>query len=81
MPAGFYWIAIALAALLFAAGHIPLLLAISQQPPAWLVGTVIIGNAGPGILFGWLFWKRGLEAAIIAHGLAHILATLVSPLL
>lgn len=79
LPSSVYWIAIVLAAVLFAAGHIPLLLAISQQPPAWLVGTVLIANAGPGVLFGWLFWKRGLEAAIIAHGLAHILAMLAMP--
>lgn len=80
LPSGFYWIAIGSAALLFAAGHIPLLLTIAKQPPAWLVGVVIMANAGPGVLFGWLFWRRGLEAAVIAHGLAHILAALVVPL-
>jgi membrane protease YdiL (CAAX protease family) len=68
---GIYWSAIALAALLFAAGHLPLLFALVKEPPAWLTATILAANAVPGLLCGWLFWRRGIEAAMIAHALAH----------
>ncbi len=66
------------AALLFAAGHLPLLFMLMPDPPVAMVVMVLAGNAIPGLLFGWLFARHGLEAAIIAHALAHLLATLVS---
>ena len=37
----------------------------------------MLGNTLPGVIFGWLFWKRGIEAAMIAHALAHALATTI----
>lgn len=67
------------AALLFAAGHLPLLYAIMPAPPARMIVAVLIGNAIPGLLFGWLFWRRGLEAAMLAHALGHLLSTLALP--
>ncbi len=74
IPVWCYWIGIALAALLFAAGHLPLLFSSHGSPSAGLVGAVLIGNSIGGMLFGWLFWRRGLEAAMMAHALAHIFA-------
>jgi membrane protease YdiL (CAAX protease family) len=44
------------------------------DPPRTLVAMVLVGNSLPGMLFGWLFWRRGLEAAMIAHALAHLFA-------
>ena len=70
-----YWAGIAAAALLFAVGHLPLLHFLLPQPPGVLVAMVVVGNTLPGLLFGWLFWRRGLEAAIIAHALAHLFST------
>lgn len=70
-----YWIAIAGSALLFAMGHLPLLIVISPNPQPWLVAAVLLGNAIPGVLFGWLFWKKGIEAAMLAHILAHLISS------
>lgn len=70
-----YWLGIGGAALLFAAGHLPLLYLMLPAPPPGLIAAVILGNALPGALFGWLFWQRGLEAAVLAHALAHTLFT------
>jgi hypothetical protein len=67
------WTGNAAAALLFAAGHLPALFAL-VDPPGWLIGAVIAGNASVGLVFGWLFIRRGLEAAMIAHALAHLFA-------
>ena len=76
-----YWTAIVLAALVFAAGHLPALYALVAQPRPALIAAVVVGNAVPGVLFGWLFWRRGLEAAVLAHALAHLLFTLGGALL
>lgn len=70
------WTGIGIAALLFAAGHLPVLFGITDQPPVWLISLVIAGNAIPGIGFGWLYYRFGLEAAMIAHALAHIITTI-----
>lgn len=68
--------AILLAAITFAAAHLPLLFLINTSPPPWVVGAVLAGNTLPGVGFGWLFWKHGLEAAMLAHITAHIASTI-----
>lgn len=76
VPRWAYGIGITVAALLFAVGHLPALSLLLPNPPDWLVGTVLVANFLPGLLFGWLFWRRGLEAAMMAHGLAHLFAAI-----
>ncbi|HEU4726140.1 MAG TPA: CPBP family intramembrane glutamic endopeptidase [Candidatus Eisenbacteria bacterium] len=70
--AGLVWLAIAVSALVFAAGHLPAaaFLAGPLDVPSvtWVVGV----NSGFGLLFGYLFWRYGLESAMIAHGLTHV---------
>jgi hypothetical protein len=39
-----------------------------------VVTYVIGGNAVFGVVAGWLFWRFGLEAAILAHAIAHVVA-------
>lgn len=75
VPTWCYWLGVSLAAFLFAAGHLPVLYALVPEPVSWLIAWVLAGNALPGLLFGWLYWKRGLEAAMLAHALAHLFAT------
>lgn len=79
--AGVVWGSIVLAALLFGVGHLPVAFLVGLHGPLWI--TIIIGtNALLGLLYGWLYWRRGLEAAIIAHALTHLLALWVwAPLL
>lgn len=74
VPAWCYWLGLSLSSLLFAAGHLPVLFALQASPSAELVGAILIGNSIGGMLFGWLFWRRGLEAAMMAHALAHLFA-------
>ena len=64
-------IAIVIAAVLFAAGHLPA--AASLAPlTAPAVARVLVLNAIGGLVFGWLYWRRGLEAAMIAHFCADL---------
>ena len=66
------WAANVGAALLFGLGHFPALFAVLPDPPMHLVALVLLANAGLGILFGWLFMRRGLECAMLAHALTHL---------
>jgi membrane protease YdiL (CAAX protease family) len=66
------WIAILLSALIFGVAHLPAvsmeLGGLSGPIAAFIVG----GNTIAGIAFGWLYWRHGLETAMIAHTVAHI---------
>src|SRR5690606_1121489 len=61
-----------IAALLFAAGHISGIVTAVPVSPAWLVPAVMAANTAIGLICGWLFARRGFEAAMIGHALAHL---------
>jgi len=67
-----YIFGILLSALLFGLGHLPVAFMLTDNPSVYLYLYIIIGNAIFGCIAGWLFWKRGLECAILAHMVAHI---------
>ena len=67
-----YWIGIILAALVFAVGHFPIAFHAVGTPSVMLLLYILVGNTIGGIIFGWLYWKKGLESAFIAHFLAHV---------
>lgn len=71
------WVGNGIAALLFGLGHLPFLYLLTPSPPTWLIATVIIGNIVPGLIFGWLFARKGIESAMIAHALGHLLFSLL----
>jgi membrane protease YdiL (CAAX protease family) len=81
------WIATVLAALAFGAGHLPGLVdaGLPSPLPPLLVTRTILLNALVGVVFGWLYWSRGLESAMLAHFSAdivlHVLSVLALPLL
>ena len=69
----YYWIAILLAGLLFALGHIPGSLAAgAKKTPMFYTATLIL-NVWASLVFGWLFWQHGLVAAMLAHAILHLL--------
>jgi membrane protease YdiL (CAAX protease family) len=67
-----YWTGIILASILFAVGHFPIVFNAVQNPTISLLTYVLIGNSIAGLFFGWLYWKKGLEAAFIGHIFAHV---------
>ncbi len=73
------WLSIILAAIIFGIGHLPTVLAITTPTPL-LITRVIVLNAVGGIIFGWLYWKKGLESAMIAHFSADIVLHVIVPL-
>ncbi len=73
-------LAIILAAIIFGAGHLPTVAAITALTPI-LISRVIMLNSIGGIIFGWLYWKKGLESAMIAHFSADIVLHVIPALL
>ena len=37
---------------------------------------LLLGNAAGGLIFGWLYWQKGLESAMLAHIFAHVVMVL-----
>jgi membrane protease YdiL (CAAX protease family) len=74
------WIAIIVASLIFGLGHLPAARAMLVMSPLVVIRTLVL-NLIPGIVFGVLFWKRGLLSAITAHFSADVLVHAVLPLL
>jgi membrane protease YdiL (CAAX protease family) len=70
------WTAILLAAVLFGAGHLPATSAIVPLTPVIVTRTIVL-NTIAGVVFGWLFWRRSLEAAMIAHASSHVVLFVV----
>jgi hypothetical protein len=71
------WAGILLAAVVFGAGHLPTLFALGPASLPVVLRTVLL-NAILGVGFGWLFWRRSLEAAMLGHVAFHALVVPVS---
>ena len=67
-----FWIANILAAVLFGIGHLPATAIIIPLTPLVITRAIVL-NGLAGVAFGWLYWKRGLESAIVAHFSADII--------
>lgn len=60
------WFAVVVSAFAFAAIHLPQLASYGAANSVGVVGT-ILGNTFVGVLFGYLYWRRSLIAAMLAH--------------
>lgn len=67
-----FWLAISISALIFAAAHLPSLFLSLGKPEMSILLFVMISNTIAGIVFGWLYWRKGLESAILAHMVTHL---------
>lgn len=76
-----YISAIILSAVLFALGHLPLVLQLVPDPDRITYTYVIAGNSVGGLIFGYAYWKSGLECAFIAHAFAHLTMLTLNSLL
>ena len=65
-----------IAALLFAAGHLPTTAALMGITPVILIRCFLL-NGGFGLLFGWLYRKFGLRYAMLAHAGCHVVSKLI----
>jgi hypothetical protein len=70
--ASVFWIANILMAVIFALGHLPALKNLLGTITPLMFSRTIILNTPIGLLCGWIFWRYGIEAAIITHFAADI---------
>ena len=67
------WLAIIGSAIVFGVAHLPIAAVLIGELTARVVAFVIVANSLFGIVAGYLFWRYGLESAIVAHSVAHVL--------
>jgi hypothetical protein len=69
---GVYIGAIVISSVVFGIGHLPIAYLLFPGATISLTLFVIVANSMFGLIAGFLFWKKGLESAMIAHMLAHV---------
>lgn len=68
---GAFWIAIVLVAVLFGLGHLPATSVVTPLTTTIVLRALVL-NGIAGVAFGYLYWRHGLEAAMIGHMSAHL---------
>ncbi len=76
---GAFWVAIGTVAILFGLGHLPATSLTVAITPLVVLRAVLL-NGILGVLFGTMYWKRGLEAAVLCHFAADIVVHVLLPL-
>ena len=64
------------AAILFAAAHLPSTIMSIGITPVILIRCFLL-NGGAGLVFGFLYRKRGIQYAMIAHAFTHVAMKLI----
>jgi len=80
-PNWILWIATLLTAALFGISHLPGTAAIGLSLDTLVITRALVLNGLGGVVFGWLYWTRGLESAILAHFSADVVLHAVVPLI
>lgn len=65
--------AIIISSVVFGIGHLPLASALAVDFTVPIVSYVVTANSMFGLIAGYLYWKKGLEAAMIGHMVAHLI--------
>lgn len=60
------WITNIIVSIIFGLGHLPAALKLTT-PSLFEVSRILLLNGIPGIVFGWLYWSKGLWTAMTAH--------------
>lgn len=68
----FFVSSILVSSLVFAIGHLPIAFMLFPELTLALTLFVIVANSAFGLIAGYLYWKKGLESAMIAHALTHV---------
>jgi len=72
------WTAILVTSVAFGVSHLPTTAAVFELTPG-IVGRALLLNGVAGVAFGWLYWRHGLVAAVVAHLGADVVLNLVLP--
>lgn len=73
-----YWIAIIITGIVFGLGHIGITSGMTAITPDVILRAVLL-NGSVSVIYGVLYWKRGLESAMIAHFSTDVILHIVIP--
>lgn len=73
------WFAIIFSSIIFGLGHLPITSGLTAITPIVVARAILLNGIG-GVIFGWLYWKKGLESAMISHFAADIGLHVILPL-
>ena len=80
LPTNFgIWLSIILTAVLFGLGHLGITGEITAITATVIIRAILL-NGVVAVIYGWLYWKKGLEAAVIAHFSTDIVIHVITPL-
>lgn len=65
--------AIIISSIIFGVGHLPVMKLLVWDLTTIIIFYTIFGNFIPGLIFGFLYYKNGLESAMITHIVTHII--------
>lgn len=68
----FLWVVNFIVALFFGLGHLPMAFKLIS-PSAFEIFRILLLNGIPGMVFGWLYFSRGIWAAMTAHLTADLM--------
>lgn len=74
------WIAIIVSAVIFGLAHLPITGSFAALSLTIVIRAILL-NGVAGIIFGWLYWKKGLESAMIAHFSADFVLHFILPII
>ncbi|MEK7218070.1 MAG: CPBP family intramembrane glutamic endopeptidase [Patescibacteria group bacterium] len=74
------WTSILTTTLIFGVGHLPFAAEIGVLD-WWVLARVLLLNGAAAVLFGWAYWRRGLEAAVMAHATSDAILLVALPAL
>ena len=77
VPTGVLVAANVIAALLFAASHLPATMLLFGELTAPVLVRCFLLNGGFGLLFGWMYRKYGIQYAMLSHALLHVISKTV----
>ena len=75
------WSANIAVALLFGLSHLPTTVGAGISLSPLVVTRALVLNGLGSLAFGWLYWRRGLESAMLAHFSGDVLLHVIAPLL
>lgn len=74
IPAGVFAAANVIAALVFAAGHLPATAVLFGKLTPLILFRCFLLNGGFGLIFGWLYRKYGIVYSMMSHAAFHIVS-------
>jgi hypothetical protein len=72
------WTAIMLVSIVFGLGHLPMTAQFMPITPIVVIRAIVL-NGVLGVLYSWLYWRQGLESAMIAHFSTDIILHVLLP--